>query len=322
MLYHDPHRPNRGGNIEDQVQNPAGVRLRLHAVLARFLGLWSYRAKIYLAVFTGVHVPLISLVIYAAFGFPGWVWGSRTLTMLIIALAATLIGTATTIYVLNALLKPVSVISRALREYVEEGTIPEVPSGGGQEGRILSDLNYTMEQVRRLDRTVSVPGELSFHDHLTGVYNRRGCENRLEEDLARVRRGGGSLTLAVLDVDHLKRINDAYGHQAGDVCLRHVARVIEDNIRRGDWLARWGGDEFVVVLWDANSTVEPILDHITGALHNNLARPPGAPAIRLTLSGGVSRCSSEQDVQKCFGTADEALRRAKQQGRSRIVYDV
>ena len=309
--------------VDERAQNEVGGRLKLHALLARSLGIWSYRGKVYLAAFTGVHIPLISLVVYAAIGSPALIGGSRLLTLLIIALAATLFGTLATIYTLNALIKPVSLISRVLREYVEEGKIPDLPSDSeSQEGRLISDLNYTLGQVRRLDRAVSTLRTLSSHDYLTGVYNRRGGEARLEEDLARMRRGGGSLTLAVLDVDHLKYINDTYGHQAGDVCLRHVADVIEGNIRRGDWLARWGGDEFVLVLWDAKPTAESIFGHITGALRNAPARPPGGPTIHLTLSGGVFRCASGQSAQECFAAADEALRRAKRGGRGRIIYKV
>ena len=153
--------------VDERAQNEVGGRLKLHALLARLLAIWSYRGKVYLAAFTGVHVPLASLVVYAAFGSPALIGDSRLLTLLSIALAATLFGTVATIYALLALLKPVSLISRVLREYVEVGKISWLPFDprGSQEGRLLS------------------------HDHLTGVYNRCGCEYRLEEDMARVRRG-------------------------------------------------------------------------------------------------------------------------------------
>src|SRR5206468_4812431 len=94
---------------------------------------------------------------------------------------------------------------------------------------------YTIEQLDKLIRSL---GEKSLKDYLTGAYNRRACEERLAEDVARVERGGGSLTLVILNLDKLKPINDRYGHQAGDECLKHVARLVRCNTRESDCFAR------------------------------------------------------------------------------------
>jgi len=313
---------DRGDVIADKGHERFGERLRSYGLLARVLLFKSYRGKIFVAAFAGIQVPLVALLTYSVLGFPGAAGNSRTVTLLVVTLVATMAATAATIYALNVLLTPVALVSQTLREYAEEGRVPDLPTGGvGRQEQLVSDLGYAMEQVKRLDRKVSMLQELSTHDYLTGVYNRRGCEDRLEEDLARVRRGGGALTLAVLDIDYFKSINDEHGHQAGDVCLRHVATTIQDNIRRGDWLARWGGDEFVLVLWDAEPTAETVFDHITGALHENPARLPGARDIGLTVSGGVCRCTGEQDGYECFADADEFLRRAKREGSGRIIFE-
>ena len=79
------------------------------------------------------------------------------------------------------------------------------------------------------------------------------------------------------DVDNFKAINDTHGHQAGDVCLRQVAQVIRRNVREGDWLARWGGDEFVLSLWDASvfASPEAVLGRINADLRRSPVRLPG-----------------------------------------------
>jgi diguanylate cyclase (GGDEF)-like protein len=105
----------------------------------------------------------------------------------------------------------------------------------------MADVRYAVEH---LDSTIRSLEGLSGTDHLTDLPNRREGEDRLANDIARTRRSGGQLTVAVVDLDDFKTINDTHGHHAGDVCIRHVADVIGRSVREGDWLCRWGGDEF------------------------------------------------------------------------------
>src|SRR5687767_4387830 len=107
-----------------------------------------------------------------------------------------------------------------------------------------------------LDEAVNSLGELATRDHLTGTYNRRAAEERLAEDVKRAERGGGALSLMLLDLDRLKPINGEYGHGAGDACVEHFAEVLGRNLRAGDWIGRWGGDEFVVGMWNTQD-VQP-----------------------------------------------------------------
>ena len=107
-------------------------------------------------------------------------------------------------------------------------------------------MQYTVE---RLDAAVRSLEEQATRDYLTAVYNRRAAEERLAEDIERARRGGGTFSLALFDLDGLKSINDKHGHRAGDDCLLHFAGALERNVRAGDWISRWGGDEFVVGMW-------------------------------------------------------------------------
>lgn len=298
-------------------------QLKSRAFFVRPLLLRSYRGRVLLVAFLGVHAPLVALIVYLALvGYP--VGTGNVLAIILVALAATLLGTAATLYALNRILIPVSLASQALRDYVEHGATPDFPIGfADRGGRLMADLEYTVEQAERMRRAMQILEDLSLRDHLTGAYNRRGCEERLGEDLARLRRGGGVLTLAVLDVDRFKSINDEYGHQAGDACLTHVAATMESIVRRGDWLARWGGDEFVLALWDAepSSSAETVLERVLDAIRSVPARLPDGSQVQLSLSGGAYRCTGGEDARRCFSLADDALRRAKREGRSRVIYE-
>jgi GAF domain-containing protein len=95
-----------------------------------------------------------------------------------------------------------------------------------------------VKHLERLDSALRSLGELATRDHLTGVYNRRAGEEHLVKDIARAERGGGTLSLAMLDLDRLKLINDEHGHRAGDASLKQFVSVLGRSIREGDWIAR------------------------------------------------------------------------------------
>jgi diguanylate cyclase len=135
-----------------------------------------------------------------------------------------------------------------------------------------------------------------------------------------VERSEETLALAALDVDRLKEINDSHGHKAGDACLRHLANIIERNIRKSDWFARWGGDEFVVALWDPSdsSGAEAVLHRIAEELRRNPAWLPRGVEERLSVSAGIASYRGGEGAQKLFERADAALLRAKRQGRGKI----
>jgi diguanylate cyclase (GGDEF)-like protein len=186
---------------------------------------------------------------------------------------------------------------------------------------ILLGTLVTLKVIHALEET-------SARDHLTGAYNRRAGEQWLTSDLSRVGRGEGTLTVAVVDLDRLKPLNDRYGHQAGDTCLRHLAHTCMGNIRKGDWLARWGGDEFVLALWEQKgerTAKNPVLNRIAMDLAENPVRLAQGEMIRLTFSAGVVRCTSSEEAELGVGDvlalADEALYEAKEEGdQSTFVY--
>src|SRR4028118_1759759 len=206
--------------------------LRLYRALSRAPFPKSYLGKVFLTAFLGTHVPLLALLAYLVrfrrFGF------RATWRILSVTVPATLGGTAMTLWAMHALYTPVTLASKALRRYLDSGEIPELPAGyTDRAGRLMADVQYAVE---RLDAAMRSLGELAATDHLTGAHNRRAAEGRLAEDVARARRGGGTLTLALLDLDRFKPVNDEHGHRAGDACLIHFAELLRRNLR-----ARGGG---------------------------------------------------------------------------------
>jgi diguanylate cyclase (GGDEF)-like protein len=150
-------------------------------------------------------------------------------------------------------------------------------------------------------------------DSLTGLSNRRALEEVLAAEISRAQRFAHQLAIVVLDLDRFKEINDSFGHAAGDVMLRAVSQLLSSLARQGDTVARWGGEEFVVVL--------PETDH-AGAhrFAERLRRTIEAQAVgemRTSASCGVATMLPEDNVDDLLGAADRALYQAKSNGRNR-----
>lgn len=156
-------------------------------------------------------------------------------------------------------------------------------------------------------------------DVLTGLLNRRAAEARLQEELARARRHNEGFAVALVDIDHFKRVNDRYGHAVGDEVLIAVSRRLETEMREDDWLARWGGEEFLVFLRGADQqesiyVMQRLLGHVK-------AQPIATQAGQLgvTLSAGIGLPAREDvDMHTALELADSSLYQAKSNGRDRV----
>ena len=291
--------------------------LKTYASLARIGFPRSYSAKIMLVLFAGTHLPLVALVLFLLLASPGGL--GTHLGVLAALLIATLLGFVATLFALRALLAPVRLASSSLEAYLDDRRKPELPTGFSDEaGKLMANVQHAVDH---LDSTIRSLEGLSGTDHLTGLPNRREGEVRLAEDLARAKRGGAILTVAVVDVDNFKAINDTYGHQAGDVCLRQVARVIRRSVREGDWLFRWGGDEFVLALWDASvfASPEAVLGRINAGLRRSPVALPGGEELVLNISVGAHRYAGEDDLRELLAKADAAMYQAKREGRAWVL---
>ena len=161
---------------------------------------------------------------------------------------------------------------------------------------------------------------LATTDMLTGLLNRRAFLDAIERERARSDRHAFPLSILVLDVDHFKRINDERGHAAGDAVLQGVARVLVSVARKSDFVARWGGEEFVVALPQTSDAGARIAgERVRRAVAaESYAAPEGGEPVRVTVSVGVASADAPWSIERLVGCADAAMYAAKTRGRNRV----
>jgi diguanylate cyclase (GGDEF)-like protein len=161
-----------------------------------------------------------------------------------------------------------------------------------------------------------------LHDELTKVYNRRAGLIRLNEEFSRAKRHGSTLSVAMVDADHFKNINDTYGHIVGDKVLTHIASTLKSGLRECDVVIRYGGEEFLILLPDTtgNQASLPL-----NRLRQRLAESAflhNTSIIKISISIGIATVSQiDVDSMDTVLRADKALYSAKRSGRNKVVYD-
>ena len=187
-------------------------------------------------------------------------------------------------------------------------------------------LNETQQKVKEAERqiyelTVKLDqiSEVAHEDYLTGTLNRRGMDEALEREFSRAERYNIALSIAMMDIDHFKKINDTMGHTTGDQALSHLAGVIKKTLRTTDVIARYGGEEFIIIL--PNTEQEESITIMTRAqreltknffMHEN-------KRVLITFSAGVAERASGEEPNSVIPRADAALYQAKQSGRNRVI---
>ncbi len=167
-------------------------------------------------------------------------------------------------------------------------------------------------------RTVVELQRMANTDALTGLFNRRYLMARLDEELARARRYRHRLCLMVIDLDHFKQVNDSYGHPKGDEVLTTGARLIHESVRYTDIAARFGGEEFCVVLPETSmDKARHLAERVRARLEDELYIDADGLPFRVTCSIGLATCD-DGDAAALFKAADEALYAAKAAGRNRV----
>nr|WP_295774054.1 diguanylate cyclase [Rhodoferax sp.] len=187
----------------------------------------------------------------------------------------------------------------------------------------LETLNQTLEQqvLQRTEALATANGqlaELATRDALTGLYNRRRLDEKLADCVQSGKRVGRGFAILVLDADHFKRVNDSYGHSAGDAVLQQLARMLLEHTRTTDFVARYGGEEFVVLLPETPHQDEAltVAEKVRAAVEHATFPQVG----RLTVSIGISLWSpKDSNSSDVFKRADEALYLAKSCGRNQVV---
>lgn len=177
-------------------------------------------------------------------------------------------------------------------------------------------VGYLGNIRRRLGESLRTINELAQHDALTGLFNRHHLANTLERELARCTRGTDPFLVAVVDIDHFKQINDAHGHLAGDRVLQAVAKQLQGALRKGDYLARFGGEEFVLLMMSAGSeAARTSCDRLRTRVEELRIDELGSRRITVSIGGSFYR---PRDTQvSLLERADTAMYRAKSNGRNR-----
>ncbi|MFN0061743.1 MAG: diguanylate cyclase [Myxococcaceae bacterium] len=166
--------------------------------------------------------------------------------------------------------------------------------------------------------------DMAVRDGLTGCYNQRYFQMRLTQEVARAERDKVALTLALLDIDHFKKVNDQHGHPAGDAVLSQLVKIVGASVRSSDVIARCGGEEFAVILTDTPLEIgERVAQRIRERVEKHRFRLPPTPAnpspeLRVTVSVGMTYFSPADDTAKLVSRADAALYGSKAGGRNQV----
>ncbi|MBI5330269.1 MAG: GGDEF domain-containing protein [Betaproteobacteria bacterium] len=180
------------------------------------------------------------------------------------------------------------------------------------------ELQETRSALSSMQEELAETRQMLNEDALTGALNRRGMDQTLAREVVRAQRSGSRMSLAMADLDHFKRINDTYGHEAGDRMLMHFANLIRSVLRGSDALVRYGGEEFALILPDTDERGALL---VLGRLQQLMK---GAPMqfegreINTTFSAGIACLGSDENGHSLLRRADEALYAAKHGGRDQI----
>lgn len=183
----------------------------------------------------------------------------------------------------------------------------------------ISESNK-MDVIKKINFMYSHTKHLSVTDALTGLYNRRHFDNMIEREFLRAKRYSNDLSVALMDIDFFKKVNDTYGHLCGDYVLKEVAYLTLETFRKTDMVFRYGGEEILVILTETplEKAIIP-LERLRKSIENYPFNYDGQD-IRITVSIGAEAINPEiSDFEELIGSADKALYQAKENGRNKVV---
>lgn len=199
--------------------------------------------------------------------------------------------------------------------------LPLNGAGGELVGRLV--VLHDVSRRKRIEEELAARRRdlevLATTDALTGLFNRRHADEVLANEVRRTRRYGSALSVAVVDVDHFKGINDRFGHESGDRALQHVANVLRVGTRSTDVVFRYGGEEFLILLTHTGpAEAAAVMERLRVRLS---AEPVPGLGERLTVSAGVASCRADDEVSRLIQRADAQMYRAKEAGRDRVFVE-
>ena len=180
----------------------------------------------------------------------------------------------------------------------------------------IHDANK-MDVIKKINFMYTQTKQMSVTDPLTHLFNRRHFEAEFEREYKRAKRYNNDLSLAVIDIDFFKKINDTYGHSCGDYVLKEIAYLMNKNFRQTDTLFRYGGEEFVVILTETSDlTAKVPLERLRKRVENHIFKFNNQE-IKVTISIGVTSRTDFENYLEMFDDADKALYKAKNDGRNK-----
>jgi diguanylate cyclase (GGDEF)-like protein/PAS domain S-box-containing protein len=187
---------------------------------------------------------------------------------------------------------------------------------------VKSQLENQAEELNRLNAEMMLANqrltELSLTDHLTNLANHRSFQDRLDQEIKRVRRYKTSLSLVMIDLDDFKQYNDTFGHQAGNQALKELSLVLTRTVRETDFVARYGGEEFCLLLPQTNIlAAQTVAEKVRSAIEKHFRDGQTTSSRALTISLGLAAFNSDMTKVQLIELADRALYRSKAQGKNR-----
>jgi diguanylate cyclase len=212
-------------------------------------------------------------------------------------------------------------LNNILDEVLKETRIVQSEALKARDKMVLArqEVQDAENRIHTLEAKLQHLSELVREDQLTGSLNRRGLDDVFERETARADRRGTPLCIAILDLDDFKKLNDTYGHIAGDAALKHLVKIVKDTLRSMDVIARFGGEEFLILMPEtsveaAASTMTRLQRELTKHffLHDN-------EKVLITFSAGVALRRPNEEQTELVKRADKAMYTAKQTGKNRVV---
>ena len=199
--------------------------------------------------------------------------------------------------------------------WVDLSIVPVREANGAITHWISIQRDITARKAQEQEAT-----RLAMEDYLTGLPNRRAAETRLQIEWSRARREGSAFAVTLVDIDRFKLVNDQYGHQTGDQALVHIASALAQNMRGGDWIGRWGGEEFLVCFHDLDARGALVAgERVRKLVRGKPLRLPQAE-LPLTVSIGISLYAADSEsLDAMLASADALLYQAKQSGRDKVL---
>ncbi|MEN9462060.1 MAG: hypothetical protein RIS84_2080 [Pseudomonadota bacterium] len=258
--------------------------------------------KLLLILCLGAVLPLLALFAYCLVTDTFWVLSN----LIWLSIFTSILGMLCSFALLQILFKPLLLALHALENYLLKDDSTGKNSGDCV-GEFSHNLQYLLNKISSLSESLQRNANT---DPLTGLMNRQASEELLHKEIARAQRDRLHILLVMVDIGNFKRVNEQFGKQIGDVCLTHIAEVLTDSVREGDWVARWSEDQFLIVLWNFNHQYP--MDVLVRIQKQSQQTPVGE-LLQLDVSMGACEYAGNMSVDDLLAHTNTALNSAKQQ---------